>query len=186
MVLAVGIFPLTINAIRSLAQSWATREAGSAVQIAVPGQPRIDITLAVVALAIATAPVLLVAYLLARSGESLRELGLDLGRLRKGVGLAVLLVVGMLIDAGIIEAVAHALHWSSFNTAAEDGMTGWYLIVFLAAAAWTALVEEVLVCGYLLHRLRQLGWSDRKSLAASTTLRASYHAYGGLPLVSWC
>jgi membrane protease YdiL (CAAX protease family) len=43
----------------------------------------------------------------------------------------------------------------------------------------------VIVCGYLLYRLRQLGWSDGKALTASVLVRSSYHAYGGIPLVAF-
>ena len=38
----------------------------------------------------------------------------------------------------------------------------------------------MIVCGYLLHRLRQLGWPDRSVLLASAMLRGSYHLYQGL------
>jgi membrane protease YdiL (CAAX protease family) len=37
----------------------------------------------------------------------------------------------------------------------------------------------VLVAGYLLHRLRQLGWSDNRALALSAVIRGSYHLYQG-------
>jgi membrane protease YdiL (CAAX protease family) len=47
----------------------------------------------------------------------------------------------------------------------------------------TALVEEVIVCGYLLHRLRQFGWSNNRGLLASMAVRCSYHVYGGILLV---
>jgi membrane protease YdiL (CAAX protease family) len=34
--------------------------------------------------------------------------------------------------------------------------------------------------GYLLTRLRQLGWSENRSVLASALLRGSYHLYQGL------
>jgi membrane protease YdiL (CAAX protease family) len=37
----------------------------------------------------------------------------------------------------------------------------------------------VIVCGYLLRRLDQLGWSPGRALAASALLRASYHLSQG-------
>jgi membrane protease YdiL (CAAX protease family) len=42
-----------------------------------------------------------------------------------------------------------------------------------------AVLEEVLVAGYLLLRLRQLGWGDGRALALSALLRGSYHLYQG-------
>src|SRR5690349_13570162 len=43
-----------------------------------PGRPWLDLTLQLVDIAISVAPVALVAYLLVRSGESLRTIGVDL------------------------------------------------------------------------------------------------------------
>jgi membrane protease YdiL (CAAX protease family) len=55
----------------------------------------------------------------------------------------------------------------------------WTIPLLLLGALRSALLEEVIVCGYLLRRLDQLGWSPRKALAASALLRASYHLYQG-------
>jgi membrane protease YdiL (CAAX protease family) len=51
--------------------------------------------------------------------------------------------------------------------------------VLLLGAARSALLEESIVCGYLLRRLDQLGWSKRRALGASALLRAAYHLYQG-------
>jgi len=47
------------------------------------------------------------------------------------------------------------------------------------AAARSGLLEEVIVCGYLLRRLDQLGWSPTKALWTSALLRGAYHLYQG-------
>ena len=47
-------------------------------------------------------------------------------------------------------------------------------------AAVSATAEEILVSGYLLTRLEQLGWDPRRALVLSLTLRTSYHVYYGL------
>jgi membrane protease YdiL (CAAX protease family) len=52
-------------------------------------------------------------------------------------------------------------------------------------AVRAGLLEEIVVCGYLLHRLRQLGWNDGRALIVSVAIRASYHLYGGIPLVAF-
>ncbi len=56
----------------------------------------------------------------------------------------------------------------------------WRLPVLILAALANAAAEEILVVGYLGTRLRQLGWSDNRALAASSLLRGSYHLYQGL------
>lgn len=55
----------------------------------------------------------------------------------------------------------------------------WQPLVLVAKAFANGAAEEVLVVGYLLIRLRQLGWSPVAAVAASALLRASYHLYQG-------
>ena len=47
------------------------------------------------------------------------------------------------------------------------------------SAVQNGLLEEVVICGFLLHRLRQLQWSDNRSLTTSALLRGTYHLYQG-------
>jgi membrane protease YdiL (CAAX protease family) len=56
----------------------------------------------------------------------------------------------------------------------------WYRIPYLLLSALqNGAAEEVVVVGFMLTRLRQLGWSDQRALLASATLRGSYHLYQG-------
>jgi membrane protease YdiL (CAAX protease family) len=58
--------------------------------------------------------------------------------------------------------------------------TWWRVPVLLASAVANALAEELLVVGYLITRLRQLGSSAGAAVLASAALRGSYHLYQGL------
>ncbi|WP_432490805.1 CPBP family intramembrane glutamic endopeptidase [Kineococcus gypseus] len=145
-----------------------------------PQRPWLDLALQLVSIASGLAPVLLVAYLLARGGESLRTLGVD-GR-RPGRDL-----LGGLGLAALIGGCGLALYLGSraagFNTnvaASTLPDTWWAVPVSVLAAAQNGLLEEVLVAGYLLHRLAQLGVRPVPSLAVSALLRGSYHLYQGL------
>jgi membrane protease YdiL (CAAX protease family) len=51
--------------------------------------------------------------------------------------------------------------------------------VLVLSAVQNAILEEVIVVGYLLTRLRQLGWRVGAVIAASALLRGSYHLYQG-------
>ena len=51
--------------------------------------------------------------------------------------------------------------------------------MLLSSAAAAALLEEVIVLGYLVTRLRQLSWSPFAAVAASALLRGAYHLYQG-------
>jgi membrane protease YdiL (CAAX protease family) len=56
----------------------------------------------------------------------------------------------------------------------------WYRIpVLLLDAVQQGTAEEIVVCAFVLTRLRQLGWSDSRALAAGAVLRGSYHLYQG-------
>jgi len=55
----------------------------------------------------------------------------------------------------------------------------WTVPVLLLAAVENALLEEVVVVGYLVTRLGELGWSLRLIVATSALLRGSYHLYQG-------
>jgi membrane protease YdiL (CAAX protease family) len=120
------------------------------------------------------------AYLLWRSGISLRSLGLDrrcLGRdARLGAGLAALIGVPGL---GLyLLARAAGLNLTVLPSALGD--TWWRVPVLLAAAVANSLAEEVLVVGYLITRLRQLGSSEGRAVLASAVLRGTYHLYQGV------
>ncbi|HZN70686.1 MAG TPA: CPBP family intramembrane glutamic endopeptidase, partial [Micromonosporaceae bacterium] len=49
----------------------------------------------------------------------------------------------------------------------------------LLSAVQNAVLEEVVVVGYLMTRLRQLAWRSATIVAASALLRGSYHLYQG-------
>ena len=51
--------------------------------------------------------------------------------------------------------------------------------MLILKGAQNGILEEVLVVGYLLRRLDQLGWSPARAIAASAVLRGSYHLYQG-------
>ncbi|NEE27234.1 CPBP family intramembrane metalloprotease, partial [Streptomyces sp. SID7982] len=51
----------------------------------------------------------------------------------------------------------------------------WKFPVLILSAIQNSVVEEVIVVGYLLRRLQQLGWTPMAALATSSVLRGSYH-----------
>ena len=120
------------------------------------------------------------AYLLIRAGFALRTVGLD-GR-RPGhdalgaAGLAALIgIPGLGVYLG---ARALGVSVTIAPTTLDD--TWWRLPVLIASAAGNAWAEELVMVGYLLTRLRQLGWSENRALGAQALLRGSYHLYQGL------
>ncbi|HZD72536.1 MAG TPA: type II CAAX endopeptidase family protein [Actinomycetota bacterium] len=130
-------------------------------------------------LATSLVPVLLVLHFLGRSRESAASIGLDGRQPLSDLGWAALLaavvgVVGLAIYVAAVELgvnrsvvpVPPLGHW-------------WTIPVLLLGAVRSGLLEEVIVCGYLLRRLDQLGWSAGRALWASALLRGAYHLYQG-------
>jgi membrane protease YdiL (CAAX protease family) len=69
----------------------------------------------------------------------------------------------------------------ALNVVAESLPDIWWRIpVLLLSALQNGLLEEVLVTGYLLTRLKKLGVQSWQAVAISATLRGSYHLYQGL------
>ena len=91
--------------------------------------------------------------------------------------LALTAVIGVPGLALYLGAVA-----AGFNlqvAASGLGETWWRPVVLVLSAAGNGAAEEILVVGYLLVRLRQLGVPPWLALAASALLRGSYHLYQG-------
>jgi membrane protease YdiL (CAAX protease family) len=126
-------------------------------------------------------PVLLVLVLLSRDPAT-AGFGIGLHRrlwrreLLQGAGFAALIGIPGLV----LVWVAHQLGVSA-NLAVVDVPDTWYRVpLLLLQAAQNGALEEIVVVGYLLTRLRQLGWSNGQALGASAVLRGSYHLYQGL------
>ncbi|HEY2206602.1 MAG TPA: CPBP family intramembrane glutamic endopeptidase [Pseudonocardia sp.] len=119
------------------------------------------------------------AYLLVRSGLTLRAVGLD----RDRPGRDGLLAVGLAALIGIpglaLYLVAHALGLALTVQPSTLSDTWWRLPVLILSAAGNAWAEEVLLTGYLLTQLRRLGASENAGLLCSAAIRGCYHLYQG-------
>ncbi|MCP2260515.1 hypothetical protein LX15_004233 [Streptoalloteichus tenebrarius] len=119
------------------------------------------------------------AYLLWRGGIALREIGLDRRRpgrdVAAGVGLAAL--IGLPGLAFYLGTRALGLNLTVLPSTLDAAW--WRPVVLTLSALANAWAEEVLVVGFLITRLRGIGWSENRSLLASALLRGSYHLYQG-------
>jgi membrane protease YdiL (CAAX protease family) len=118
-------------------------------------------------------------YLLWRSGIS--PAGLGLGRLRwrpdvlGGMGLAALIGVPGLL----FYLAARTLGLNAQVEPSALHNSWWRIPVLVLAAFANGFAEEVVVVGYLITRLRQIGLTQPKSVVASSILRGVYHLYQG-------
>jgi membrane protease YdiL (CAAX protease family) len=147
--------------------------------VAAPLYANVGLVYQLLDLATSLVPVLLVLHFLGRSGESAASIGLDGRRPLNDTiwGVALAAVVGAVGLGVYVAAVSLGVNRSVVPV---PPLGQWWTIpVLLLGAARSALLEEVIVCGYLLRRLDQLGWSQRRALGASALLRGAYHLYQG-------
>lgn len=117
-------------------------------------------------------------YLLWRAGLRLSSIGLrrpDGRDALGGVGLAALIGIPGLAFYLLARAVGANL--TVIPSELDD--TWWRPIVLILAAVGNSWAEEMLVVGFLISRLRQLGLGENASLLTSAVLRGSYHLYQG-------
>ncbi len=120
--------------------------------------------------------------LLARTGQGPAALGLTTPRWRDllpGIGIAAASYVAVAVISLPLRMLA-ARHRQLFAQLSAGQVPAYYLVFGLAVAAVTAVTEEILVNGYLITRLEQLGWLRSRALLLSMVLRTSYHVYYGL------
>ena len=177
---ASGIYAL-VNLIGSLTAKQSLSKQTTVLNGSLaPGRPLLDLTLQLLNVTLSLAPVLLVFYLLARSGEGASAIGVDArqpGRdLARGAALAA--VVG---GTGLgLYLIAYHIG-VELNVVAENLPDVWWRIpVLLLSAFQNATLEEVVVLGYLLTRLERLGVRPRWAIAISAVIRGSYHLYQGI------
>lgn len=154
-----------------------------------PGRPLLDLFLQLTSLATDVAPVLLAWYLLMRAaagrtngfdhGGGFGAIGVDKTQPWRDLGRGALL-------AAVIGFSGLGLYFLAFksglalNIVAENLPNVWWRIpVLLLSALENGVLEEVLVTGYLLSRLRILGVRPAYAVAISAVLRGSYHLYQG-------
>ncbi|MFG2313082.1 CPBP family intramembrane glutamic endopeptidase [Streptomyces sp. NPDC048566] len=147
---------------------------------AAPGRPWLDLAWQLFGIASALVPVALVAHLLMREGRGMRLIGFDRTRPWPdlGRGTAVAAVVGSTGIAFYLAARAFGANLTVVPEALPD--VWWKFPVLILSAVQNAVLEEVVVVGYLLRRLGQLGWTPGAALVASAVLRGSYHLYQGI------
>jgi membrane protease YdiL (CAAX protease family) len=127
-------------------------------------------------------PVALALHLLSLDPDKpspLRRLGLTRGSngrdLAWGAGLAAL--IGL---PGLgLYAAGRALGITAEVIPAPVDQYWWTIPVLILSALQNAILEEVVVVGFLMTRLRQLRWSVPATIVTSALIRGSYHLYQG-------
>lgn len=146
-------------------------------------RPLLDLTYQLAGIFFALVPVALALYLLSRDRlPVLDRLGLSVRGGRQaaadlGWGAALAAVIGI---PGL--GFYFLANYLGFNTTvAASGLNAhwWTIPILVLAALQNSVLEEVIVVGFLMTRLRQLAVRPWLIIAASALLRGSYHLYQG-------
>lgn len=149
----------------------------------VPDRPWLDLSYQLVGLIFPLVPVVLGLYLLSvfqrPSDGPFRTMGWDLRRpgFDWGWGWAILAIIGI---PGIgLYLGARAMGFNTIVQPANLADNWWTVPVLIGAAAMNAVLEEVLMIGYLFTRWAQTGGRMWVIVLVSALVRGSYHLYQG-------
>ena len=183
-VMLAFLFPGVAAAIVLVARH-AFNAGGSPSPLAgvIPGHPLASLLLGIPVYLEVAAVAPLALLLLARTGQGPTALGLGIPGFASDLWPAIgLISAGFGVDALLSIPFAPLLkdHPGLINPTQIGHVPGYYVVYGLAVSATTAFAEEVIVNGYLLTRLEQMGWAPVPALVVSLTLRTSYHVYYGI------
>ena len=174
-----GVFA-AVDLLESLTSGVALADQTVTLNASASPRPLFDLIVQLLRIGFALVIVGLVWYLLRRSGESLRTLGVDASQPKRdiGRGLGLAALVG---GTGIMWYLAAYAMGINLTVAAQGLPEQWWRIpVLVLGAIENAVVEEVVVLGFVLHRLRQMDWSWGPAIWLSAVIRGSYHLYQGI------
>lgn len=156
------------------------RGQSTTINQALSPRPYFDLVYQLLDVAFGVLPAVLAVYLLTRGGRAASELlGLDARAPWRDLahGCALALAIGL---PGLgLYLVGHALGITMTVVPAALGQYWWTVPVLVLQAVKNAVLEEVVVVGYLTVTLRERGWHTWAILLTSSVLRGSYHLYQG-------
>jgi membrane protease YdiL (CAAX protease family) len=170
----------TINLAGKLTSGTPLAQQSATVNAPQSPRPYLDLGYQLAGILFTLIPVALVLFLLSPNGrDAIRRIGLDLRRPARDLATGALLaaVIG-LPGLGFYLIGRHlGITVNVVPTALSNYW--WTVPILLLQALKNALIEEVVVVGYLITRLRSLGWPAWAIIGASSVLRGSYHLYQG-------
>jgi len=169
-----------VSLIRKLSQG-PLRDSTATLNQSRDAVPWLDLTYQLLSIGFALVPVALALYLLSldEAPPVLKRLGLDGSQpLRDTLaGAALAAVIG--IPGLALYFAGRELGITAEIVTSPEKLYWWSVLVLILSAIQNAVLEEVIVVGYLMTRLKQFGWGLPAVIATSALLRGSYHLYQG-------
>jgi hypothetical protein len=189
IVLAIFPLPYVFSAIQALVGALLGKGEGPRIPNVFPGHLAAGLPFVVLDTALPLAAAALALYLLWASGEGgPRAIGLDRSQIRGD--LALILPVFLLCNLVPIAGLGLLLHAAGVKgtSPAAGHYPSYYNLALAVSALVAGVVEEIVVLGYLVRRLEQLGLRTIWVVLIAVAVRGSYHLYYGwgvLPLLAW-
>ncbi|MGH9170618.1 MAG: CPBP family glutamic-type intramembrane protease [Acidimicrobiales bacterium] len=191
VVMAVFPLPSTVAALQALVGAVLGEGAGSRLPNLFPGHVGAGFAVLLVEVALPLAGAGLVLYLVtnpAGPDRGMASIGLSRGLVKADLALVLPVFVLafvipqygvslVLLNAGVKSISPGVGHFPAYYAVAE---------VLLGLVS--AVVEEIVVLGYLVRRLEQLGLPPALVVLLAVAVRGSYHLYYGwgvLPILAW-
>ncbi|MGA8679149.1 MAG: CPBP family intramembrane glutamic endopeptidase, partial [Acidimicrobiales bacterium] len=190
IVLAIFPFPYVVSAVQALVAYLLGEGPGKRLPILFAGHTGAGFPFILLDVLLPLAAAALVLYLLSLPGGDGGPAAIGLDRKQMRADLALLLPVFVLCDlipiaGGGLLLTALGVHGPS---PATGGLPAYYSVAYVAMAVVAGVVEELVVLGYLVRRLEQLGLRPLWVVVIAVTVRGSYHLYYGwgvLPILAW-
>ncbi len=164
-----------------LTRAEALRQQTSAMNTSVtPDRPWLDLVYQLTGIALALVPVLLALHLLRRDDPGQpHTMGFDVRRPWQDLARGALLAAVVGLPGLGLYLAAKSLGLNTTVAAANLEQVWWAVPVLVLSAAQNAVLEEVIMVGYLFRRWGQAGWGPWRVIVTSALIRGSYHLYQG-------
>ncbi|MEO6790716.1 MAG: CPBP family intramembrane glutamic endopeptidase [Ornithinibacter sp.] len=164
-----------------LTRAEALRQQTSAMNTSVtPDRPWLDLAYQLTGIALALVPVLLALHLLRRDDPGQpHTMGFDVRRPWQDLARGALLAAVVGLPGLGLYLAAKSLGLNTTVAAANLEQVWWAVPVLVLSAAQNAVLEEVIMVGYLFRRWGQAGWGPWRVIVTSALIRGSYHLYQG-------
>ncbi len=169
-----------LSILRSLSAGIALNHQTTTMNASQASASWLDLVYQLVGIVLGVVPALLAIHLLAREIRGAhRYLGFDLTRKGPDLALGALLAAAVGIPGLLLYLGARAAGLNTTLATSGLGDRWWAVPVLILAAAQNAVLEEVVMIGYLYTRWSQAGWSWTRVWVGSAVIRGSYHLYQG-------
>lgn len=148
-----------------------------------PDRPWLDLAYQLVGYGLMFVAPLLCGYLLATrrppASNAWISLGLAKDHLGRDFATGFALAAGIGIPGLAFYLLAREIGINTNVSPANLSEFWWTIPLYCLAALVNAVLEEVVMIGYLFARWRQCGWGSGEIIATSAIIRGSYHLYQG-------